>query len=114
MTAYKDNDEGIINLTSPTGGVVYGDVKKIQGIVVMALGIIAATVVGPFMFRGKITGATKVGSQAWTAGAKVYWDAGNSRFTTSATSNTLAGVAAADVGSGAGATTGDVFLTGAI
>ncbi len=114
MTASKSNDEGSIVLIAPTGGVVYGDVKKIGGIVVMALGTIAATATGAFMFRGLIRNATKVGSQAIAAGAKVYWDAGNTRFTTSATSNTLAGVAASAVGSGAGETVIDILLTGAI
>jgi len=36
---------------------------------------------------------TKVGSQAWAAGAKVYWDNTNKRCTTVATDNTLIGVA---------------------
>ncbi len=114
MAASKSNDEGVIVLTAPTGGVVYGDVKKIGGLVVMALGTIAATATGAFMFRGFIRSATKVGSQAWTAGDIVYWDAGNSRFTKNSTSNTKAGVAGADAGSGAGVTTGDVYLTGVI
>ena len=36
---------------------------------------------------------TKVGSQAWTVGAKVYWDDTNKRCTTVATDNTLIGAA---------------------
>ncbi|MAC79803.1 MAG: hypothetical protein CML66_17270 [Rhodobacteraceae bacterium] len=32
---------------------------------------------------------TKIGSQAWTVGAKVYWDDSNKRATNVATSNTL-------------------------
>lgn len=55
----------------------------------------------------------KVGSQAWTVGAKVYWDNANSRCTTGASGNTLIGVAAAAVGSGAGETVGRVRLNGA-
>jgi hypothetical protein len=47
MTASKSNDEGVIVLIAPTGGVAYGDVKKIGGIVVMALATIAATATGP-------------------------------------------------------------------
>lgn len=54
----------------------------------------------------------KVGSQAWTVGAKVYWDAANARCTTAATGNTLIGVAVLAVGSGAGETTGRVRLNG--
>lgn len=114
MPASKSNDEGVIILIAPTGGVVYGDVKKIGGIVVMALGTIAATATGSFMFRGLIRNATKVGSLALAAGAKVYWDATNSRFTSTVTGNTIAGVAASAVGSGAGETTIDVLLTGAV
>ena len=45
---------------------------------------------------------TKVGSQAWTVGAKVYWDDTNKRCTTVATDNTLVGVAVEAVASGAG------------
>lgn len=55
----------------------------------------------------------KVGSQAWTVGAKVYWDAANALCTTVATGNTLIGVAVLAVGSGAGETTGRVRLNGA-
>lgn len=54
----------------------------------------------------------KIGSQAWTVGAAVYWDAGNSRFTTVVT-GAIRGVAFAAVGAGAGETTGQVRLQGA-
>jgi predicted RecA/RadA family phage recombinase len=53
---------------------------------------------------------TKVGSQAWAAGAKVYWDNTNKRCTTVATDNTLIGVATEAVASGAGDTIGRVRL----
>lgn len=53
---------------------------------------------------------TKVGSQAWTAGAKVYWDNTNKRCTTAATDNTLIGVATEAVASGAGDNIGRVRL----
>ena len=56
----------------------------------------------------------KVGSQAWTAGAKVYWDAANKRCTTVATGNTLIGVASAAVANGANDTTGTVRLNGTV
>lgn len=52
----------------------------------------------------------KAPSQAWTVGAKVYWDAANARCTTTASGNTLIGVAVLAVGSGAGETTGRVRL----
>lgn len=37
----------------------------------------------------------KTSAQAWTVGAKIYWDAVNSVTTTVSTSNTLIGIAAA-------------------
>lgn len=55
----------------------------------------------------------KVGSQAWTVGARVYWDDTNKECTTTASTNKLIGVAVAAVGSGAGETTGRVRLSGA-
>lgn len=36
---------------------------------------------------------TKVSAQAWTAGARVYWDNGAGNVTTTASGNTLIGVA---------------------
>ena len=56
---------------------------------------------------------TKVGSQAWTAGARIYWDDTNKRTTNVATSNTLIGVATEAVAGGAGDTIGRVRLNGA-
>jgi len=56
---------------------------------------------------------TKVGSQAWTVGAKVYWDDTNKRCTTVATDNTLIGVAVEAVASGTGDTIGRVRLNAA-
>ena len=53
---------------------------------------------------------TKIGSQAWTVGAKVYWDDTNKRTTSVATSNTLIGVATEAVAGGAGDTIGRVRL----
>ncbi|WP_306120477.1 MULTISPECIES: DUF2190 family protein [unclassified Roseitalea] len=55
---------------------------------------------------------TKIGSQAWTVGAKVYWDDTNKRCTTVATDNTPVGVAVEAVAGGAGDTIGRVRLNG--
>src|SRR5579885_2814703 len=54
----------------------------------------------------------KVGSQAWTVGALVYWDDTNKRCTTVATGNLLIGAAVAAVDGGVGSTTGRVRLNG--
>ena len=56
---------------------------------------------------------TKVGTQAWTAGARVYWDDTNKRATNVATDNTLIGVAVLAVGAGAEEVVGRVRLNGA-
>ncbi|MCX7346955.1 MAG: DUF2190 family protein [Alphaproteobacteria bacterium] len=55
---------------------------------------------------------TKVGTQAWAVGDRIYWDNTNKRATKTATDNTLVGVALGVVGSGADETTGRVRLNG--
>ena len=52
-------------------------------------------------------------SQAWTAGAKIYWDNTAKRATNVASGNTLIGVAVLAVGSGADELGGRVRLNGA-
>ena len=55
----------------------------------------------------------KAGSQAWTVGARIYWDDSAKACTTTSSTHKLIGVAAAAVGSGAGETIGRVLLSGA-
>lgn len=64
---------------------------------------------GEFVIEG-VFDLTKVGSQAWTVGAKVYWDNTNRRCTTSSAGNTLIGVAVLPVTDAAGNTIGRVRL----
>jgi predicted RecA/RadA family phage recombinase len=102
--------------TPPVGGVTSGGVYQIG----QALGVAGKTVTAAEALAGatcglKIRGVftvTKVGSQAWTEGALVYWDDGNTRFTTDPTGNRLAGWATEAIGAGAGETTGHVYLDG--
>lgn len=54
----------------------------------------------------------KTASQAWTAGAKVYWDNTAKRVTNVASGNTLVGVAVLAVGGGADEVVGRVRLNG--
>jgi predicted RecA/RadA family phage recombinase len=54
----------------------------------------------------------KTASQAWTPGAKVYWDNTAKRVTNVASGNTLVGVAVLAVGSGAEEVVGRVRLNG--
>lgn len=52
-------------------------------------------------------------SQVWVTGAQVYWDSDNERCTTTASGNTLIGVAVQRTGGTAGETIGRVRLNGA-
>jgi len=109
MTGYYKNDEKI-DYANAGSAIASGDVVQIGDILGIAIGAIAAsTGVGPVLIRG-IVQVTKVGSQAWVQGATVYYDSGNTRFTTVAAGNTRAGVAALAAGSGAGVTTGYIVL----
>jgi len=61
----------------------------------------------------QLTGVIDIGkaaSQAWTAGARVYWDNTAKRVTNVASGNTLIGVAVLAVGSGAEEVVGRVRL----
>lgn len=64
----------------------------------------------PLVVRGVFTLA-KAASQAWTAGAAIYWDNTNKVCTTSASGNTMIGKATAAVANGTGDVLGDVLLT---
>ncbi len=107
---YLQSDDNI-EFTAPGGGVTKWVPVLIGQLLVIPTVTAAATVRFVGLIRGVFT-VTKVGSQAWTEGAIVYWDAGNTRFTTAGSGNFQAGVAVAAVGSGAGATTGTVRLDG--
>lgn len=100
----------VLTLTAPTGGVTSGVPLLIGALLVIP----RETVAQGLLFDGDLGGVhalTKVGSQAWTEGQKIYWDAGNSRCT-NVVAGQFIGVAVAAVGSGAGETTGLVRLNG--
>jgi predicted RecA/RadA family phage recombinase len=104
----------ILTLTVPSGGVVKDIPKQIGQIVVVPTSTVAY-VAGTEYFEGLVTGVVdvpKIGSQAWTEGAVVFWDEGNDRATTSGAGNIQLGVAVQAVGSGASETTGRVRLDG--
>jgi predicted RecA/RadA family phage recombinase len=61
---------------------------------------------------GGVYSVSKADSQAWTVGAKVYWDDTNKVFTTTSSGNTLCGTAVEAVASTAGLVTGVVRLSG--
>lgn len=102
----------VVTLTAPSGGVVAGMLYVIGSLPVVALNSAAQGAA----FEGKTSGEftlPKVGSQAWAEGAKVNWDAANSRCSTATTTGFFPiGVATVAVGSGAGETSGVVRLSG--
>lgn len=66
----------------------------------VAMTAIANGATGPLRVKGIFTVA-KLGSDVVAQGAALYWDNTNSRLTTTASGNTLAGYAAKAAGSGA-------------
>lgn len=66
---------------------------------------------GVFVVKG-VFDLTKAASQAWTLGAKIYWDNAARVCTNVAAGNTLIGAALAAVAGGAGDTIGRVRLNG--
>src|SRR3972149_7807828 len=83
----------VLTLTAPTDGVVSGTAYLIGSLVVIATRTVAQTL----EFEGQVTGVVshaKVSAQAWTEGAKIYWDDTAKNFTTTSGGNTLVGVAA--------------------
>ncbi|WP_323775946.1 DUF2190 family protein [Leisingera sp.] len=88
-----------------------GDGVLLDTLFGVAAGDIASGEEGVLNLQG-VYELPKVGSQAWTVGAAVYWDDANSRCTTVAEDAALIGCAVAPVGSGAEDTLGVVRLNG--
>lgn len=109
MTTKFVSEGAVLTLVAPSGGVTV-NVPKVFGKLVVLPQVTAAEGASFAAIVDGVIQVTKVGSQAWTEGALVFWDAGNSRFTTTASGSTPAGVSAGIVGSGAGETTGYVLL----
>ena len=99
-----------LTLTAPYA-VTSGDGLLVGSIFGVATGAAASGATVEAALTG-VFDLTKIGSQAWTVGAKVYWDDTNKRCTTVATDNTLIGVAVDAVAGGAGDTIGRVRLNG--
>ena len=94
------------------------DIASGAGVLVGSLFGVAATAIANGqkgnINLGVVYDLPKAPSQAWTVGALIYWDAGNSRATNVASTHKLIGVAFAAVGSGAGETIGRVRLNGGV
>lgn len=57
----------------------------------LALNASDANASNVYVFDARLSEAPKATGQAWAPGAKLYWDAVASNFTTTATANTLCG-----------------------
>lgn len=99
-----------VTLSAPYD-VVSGACLKVGAIV----GVAANDAISGAEVEVMLTGVhdlAKAASQAWAIGAKIYWDDTNKVATTTATSNTLIGVALLPVAGGASHTIGRVRLNG--
>jgi predicted RecA/RadA family phage recombinase len=93
------------------------DVASGDGLLVGSIfGVASGDALSGAEVEAQLTGVVeiaKTASQAWTAGAKVYWDNTAKRVTNVASGNTLIGVAVLAVGGGAEEIIGRVRLNGA-
>ena len=102
----------ILDYLNSGSAITSGSIVVVGEIVCVAAEDIAATTGTGALYTEGVFSVTKVGSQAWTVGDKVFWDKTNLRFTKTASSDAdlLAGVAVEAAGSGSGVTTGKVLL----
>lgn len=91
----KLNEGRAIEVTAPVGGYASGQPVKVGSLVGLSANKYAQGDTAVIWLVGTHL-IPKVAGQAWTAGALLYWDNTNSVFTTTATSNTLAGYVYAD------------------
>lgn len=82
-----------IDIVVPAGGVVSGR-PFIAGSLVGISAVTAAEGGDATIHTEGVYELPKVSAQAWTLGAKVYWDATNSNCTTTSSGNALLGFAA--------------------
>ena len=83
----------VLTLTAPYA-LTSGDGFKVGGIIALA----TADAANGAPVEGVVAGVydvKKTSAQAWTVGLKLYWDDTAKEFTSTSTSNTLAGVAGA-------------------
>jgi len=110
----KNYDSDGDTLTITAGATtVSGDGVLVGSLFGVATGDIANGAQGTILLTG-VFDLPKAPSQAWTLGAKIYWDATNKRCTNVATGNTLIGAAMLVVGNTAGEIIGRVRLNEAV
>jgi len=102
-----------LTYTAPTGGVSAGDVVERLSGSSGRVGIVQVDAAAGADTTLALTGVHEVSKESgtdddWADGEAVYYDSGNSEFTTVASGNTLAGTSFGDWG--ASATTGQILL----
>jgi predicted RecA/RadA family phage recombinase len=91
----------VINYQNASTAITAGSVVKMGTLIGIALVDIPATTgKGAVMVEGVFGPLAKETGQAWAQGDALYWDAANSRFTKTTTSNTFAGYAFEPAASG--------------
>lgn len=112
MKGYIQDGE-VVTVTAPYDVVSGGGVKV--GALIGVATITAASGADLTVKRRGVMKVPKAASQAWTAWTtKIYWDDTAKNFTSTSSANTLVGVAAETLGSGAGIVEGQVLFTGQI
>lgn len=86
----------VLDFTAPTGGVTSGTPVLIGSLLVVPV----ADALEDDVFAAQAIGVFEIAksTNAFTEGQLAYWDDSNSRVTSTATDNTLVGVAAAAAG----------------
>lgn len=84
----------VLTIVAPSGGTVSGR-PVVSGSLVGVAESTAAEGEDVAIATDGVFEFAKTSAQAWTLGAKVYWDATNSVATTAASGNSLIGIAAA-------------------
>lgn len=83
-----------IDIVAPVGGTTSGKVTIIGSLIGVAS--LTALVGAPSVLQPRgVFGLDKVSAQAWTVGAKIYWDSAAGLATTVSAGNTLIGIAVA-------------------
>lgn len=87
-------DGSVLTVVAPSGGIASGAGLKVGEVFGVAQVAAAEGESVAIVLEGVFT-LPKVSAQAWTVGARVYWDDTNKNVTTTASGNKLIGAAAA-------------------
>lgn len=109
MTQSFVQEGKVLPLVAPYDRLTSGLGALVGGMFGVSLDTVLSGASGQFETEG-VHKLTKVGSQAWTVGQRIFWDDGNRRCTSTGAAGQFIGLATAVVADGAGDTTGTVKL----